>query len=95
MTIDGRITVRNYVNAESKKISTMDITVDVLRSGGKSSGNYEGYATTKTNLTREVASLDEAFPENVDLNLDDAFGIKEIEPQASKNNHDELDEKVS
>ncbi len=75
---DGRVRIRKYVNNEGKNISTTDIVIDSILTPG-SRKLASGY--TQPIPSVELENIDEAFPDtaDVDLNLDDAFSVKEVE----------------
>lgn len=96
VVIDGRITVRKYTSKEGKIVSSTDVVVDTIRSANSSKTNPRYFSEpnsfansnnkTTTNLpsNEELQNLNDAFPETIDLNLEDAFDTKDVSDKATK-----------
>ncbi|WP_033160091.1 single-stranded DNA-binding protein [Mycoplasmoides alvi] len=87
---DGRVQVSKFINKEGKKISQIQIVVDSINSPGtrrNSSGITQEFST------KELTNIDNAFPDtaDIDINLDDAFSLNEINDLNNKLNDDKND----
>lgn len=100
VVIDGRIVVRKYLNTEGRNISITQVVVDTIRSGTRRSEkelNFNDITSKISNnkrMSNNTQNIDEAFPDTVDLNLDEAFDSKEID-DVNDEEIDDLSDSVS
>lgn len=83
IAIDGRLTNRNYVNNEGRKIYITEIIVDNIKNYG-SSGNKKNTIDKSSN---NMVELNNSISESVNINLEDAFGSAN---NTTKTNNKEL-----
>ncbi|WP_027123899.1 single-stranded DNA-binding protein [Mycoplasmoides pirum] len=81
---DGRIRMNKFVNSEGKNISRTEIVIDTVAAPGsrRNSNNV-----TQQITTTELENIDNAFPDtiDIDLNLDEAFSVKEVDKEDTNN----------
>lgn len=86
VSIDGRITNRNYINAEGKKIYITEVVADAIKN----------YGSKKNNVKEEESKvlIDDIVTDKINVDLSKAFSTKENEEQSSENNSIDWEEEL-
>lgn len=91
LVVDARLTVNKYISKEGKNVSSLSVVIDSVRTTNtnktriQSTNDFSQFSKGIHNknqfenyMEEEVANLEAAFPDTVDLDVSDAFVTKSV-----------------